>query len=75
MIAQGMSIQDAVKEYQVNNSVITANDGELKAQGTECIDCNKTFKEGMRFCQCDEGLVCQSCCGHCDYNEDGECRW
>lgn len=75
-IPQGMTIEDAVKEYEDNKTVITGNDGELTVAGTECVDCHKVYpKDEMKYCPCDEGFVCPSCCGHCGYNNRGTCIW
>lgn len=75
-IPQGMTMADAVKEYQENKTVITANDGELRVEGVECTDCHSTHPSGeMKYCECDEGLVCRQCCGHCGFNQDDICTW
>lgn len=75
-LPKGMTMEDAVKEYQKDKTVITGNDGELKVEGAECIDCHEVRpKEGMIYCPCDEGLVCNKCCEHCGWNDDDECTW
>ncbi len=76
MLPKEMTIEDAVKEYQDNKTVIARNDGELKIEGVECIDCHEAHaKEKMKYCLCDEGWVCPKCCGHCGWNEDETCTW
>ena len=77
MIPQGMTIQDAVKEYEENKIIVTGNDGELKVEGIECICCHEPYqKEKMRYCPCDEGPVCESCCSRCFFKNEGDsCTW
>lgn len=76
MIPMGMTLEDAKKDYEQEKQVITGNDGIFKIAGIECIDCNEVHdKADMRYCKCDEGMVCQTCCSKCIFNSDGNCGW
>lgn len=74
-----LTIQDAVILNDINKrfgKIFTANDGEIKLQGTECVICNETYdKEETIYCKCDDGFVCAKCCSHCGFIKDGECTW
>lgn len=59
-IPTGMTIHDAMQEYQDNKIVITGNDGELTIEGFEC----------------EEGSNCEGCCSRCFFKNEGDrCTW
>lgn len=75
-LPEGMTIEDADKVYKEEKQVFIGNEGVVKGVGVECVDCHRTHDiEEMKYCPCDEGFVCSSCCGHCGYNNRGTCIW
>lgn len=75
-IPEEMTAADAAKEYQDNKEVFIVNNGNAEAAGIECVSCAEVFKkQEMRYCKCEEALICEKCCNHCGYNDAGECMW
>ena len=74
---QGMTLQDAQKEYEQNKKVFVGNAGKLQEEGIECILCKGVYSQiDMTFCKCEEGLICAKHCDNCTYkDEDGTCNW